>query len=49
MESDSDRTREDTILGMYYIFFIRYIEYLTSKISGMALFKNKIITDILRG
>lgn len=49
MESDSDRTREDIILRMNYGFSIIYIEYLASKTSGMALLKNKIITDILRG
>lgn len=48
MESDSDRIREDIILKINYRFSIRYIEYLASKTSGMALFKNMVITDILR-
>lgn len=47
-ESDSDRIREDIILKINYRFSIRYIEYLTSKTSGMALFKNMVITDILK-
>lgn len=49
MESDSDMTREDIILKINYRFSIRYIEYLTSKTSGMALFKTMITTDILKG